>query len=114
MRTHPAENPVPSAHYFPAIAFTGGKPKTPAAQRLARTVDKPFHLARRMETTPPPCYIERVIERAKRARSWPCSGEIGGFLQAPPAPKEQPPRKLSGKRTDWHYDIWKEARPSNR
>ena len=35
-------------------------------------------------------------------------GEIG----LAPAPKEQPPRKLSGKRTAWLDEIWKEA--SNR
>ena len=37
----------------------------------------------------------------------PGSGETG----LAPAPKEQPPRKLSGKRTDWLDHIWKEARP---
>ena len=30
-------------------------------------------------------------------------GEIGS-----PTPKEQPPRKLSGKRTIWTFEIWKE------
>jgi hypothetical protein len=35
--------------------------------------------------------------------SYSCMGEIGS-----PTPKEQPPRKLSGKRTMQDFKIWKE------